>query len=60
MLEADLEKSKGHKENAVAEERMKARSHGALVGKWGFLKMGVTTTGWSMMGNPIKKKIKNG
>lgn len=26
MLEADLEKSKGDKENAVAEERMKARS----------------------------------
>ena len=25
MLEADLEKSKGDKENAVAEERMKAR-----------------------------------
>ncbi len=25
MLEADLEKSKGDKENAVAEERMKVR-----------------------------------
>ena len=34
MLEADLEKSKGDKENAVAEERMKAREARSVGGIW--------------------------
>ena len=45
MLEADLEKSKGDKENAVAEERMKVRR---FVGQVGRSTPGKFLTAWNL------------